>query len=312
MSCPTVAIGLPTYLRNGELQDTIGQLLRQSVRPDEIIVVDQTPRHEPEIEEFLRHCHSRRHIVWLREENPSLTAARNRVLAEATSEVVLFVDDDVLLPHRFVEAHVRHFRRLAVDLVSGPVMAADESSRRMASQMQELGGNEVDIGTGGCPDIHGGNHSVRRSTAIRVGGYDEQFVGPAHYEENDFARRLCKSGAVCIFDPDAWLVHLKAPTGGCRVPGNRHWPEWHKAMNIMLFTFRHVSAAREKRALLTAALRSGPLRKENVLYLWRQPAAWANFALAVLEARKRASRCPASPFTRSGRLNSPVSPPPNP
>jgi GT2 family glycosyltransferase len=63
------------------------------------------------------------------------------------------------------------------------------------------------------------NASIRRELAIRVGGFDEQFVR-TWWDDADFSCRLRQCGARIVFDPTASLVHLKVPSGGKRPSGN--------------------------------------------------------------------------------------------
>jgi GT2 family glycosyltransferase len=64
-----------------------------------------------------------------------------------------------------------------------------------------------------------GNLSVRRTTALAVGGMDENFVGVAYRFETEFCRRLGRSGCRVVFDGGASIRHLQAAHGGTRTHG---------------------------------------------------------------------------------------------
>jgi hypothetical protein len=49
---------------------------------------------------------------------------------------------------------------------------------------------------------------------------DAQFEKGAHREESDFGLRLTGCFGLCHFDPEASLVHLGEPAGGCRSWGH--------------------------------------------------------------------------------------------
>jgi GT2 family glycosyltransferase len=66
-----------------------------------------------------------------------------------------------------------------------------------------------------------GNLCVRRSRAMEVGGFDENFVGSAYRFETEFCRRLTRAGGQVLFQPAASLRHLRATMGGVRTHG-RH------------------------------------------------------------------------------------------
>jgi GT2 family glycosyltransferase len=65
-----------------------------------------------------------------------------------------------------------------------------------------------------------GNLSVRRDVALRIGGFDESFVGVAYRFETEFCRRLCAHGGRIRFEPAATIRHLRAPSGGTRTHGD--------------------------------------------------------------------------------------------
>ena len=65
----------------------------------------------------------------------------------------------------------------------------------------------------------GANFSVRRSTAVALGGFDENFVRVAYRFEAEFAYRFCASGRRVWFEPTACVHHLKDASGGTRTYG---------------------------------------------------------------------------------------------
>jgi hypothetical protein len=71
----------------------------------------------------------------------------------------------------------------------------------------------------------GGNFSVLRQLAIRLGGFDENFVRVAYRFEAEFAQRWLGSGRRIYFEPAACLHHLKVADGGTRSYGD-HRSTW--------------------------------------------------------------------------------------
>jgi glycosyltransferase involved in cell wall biosynthesis len=261
----------------------------QDLTPNEIIVVDQTPNHECTTQAFLQANSQAGRIRWIHQREPSLTKSRNRILQEAHSDVVLFIDDDVELPNSYFSAHCRHFRDPRVDFVSGPVKLTDGTWQCLNTPLNIRPADPH-------LDVRGCNHAVRVASALQIGGYDEGFVGPAHFEETDFAMRLAASRGCLLFDPDAWLLHFQCPSGGCRIDKQSDsWDEWHKPMNALLFAFRHANSFKFSLHLYIWALRAGPLRRQNVVRPWRQPPAWIAFSRALKEASVRAGKV-KSPF----------------
>ena len=220
---PTVSVAIPTYRREGVLLDTIRQVLKQDPPADEVLVIDQTPKgeHEAKTEESLRAWHDAGRVRWISHAPPNLPAPRNRALLEATSDVVVFIDDDVVLCEGFVEGHRQCYGTSTVDVVTGPVI---QSNQQPPAEMRA---NKAFRYPEDRQDYHwinrvqGGNLSVRRQLAVRAGGYDERFGQGAYREEADFAwRMLAVSGNLLLYQPTAWLLHLAAPSGGCRAWGH--------------------------------------------------------------------------------------------
>jgi glycosyltransferase involved in cell wall biosynthesis len=294
----TVTVAIPTLGREEVLIETIREVLSQSRLPDEILIVDQTPEHSPATVSFLAAAENAGTLRWLRQSQASLTKARNRALSEASSAVVLFLDDDVRLPSGFLQAHLRHYESATIALVAAPIFSPRQIEAGLHESVGRAAPRIISEISAVQECVRGCNHSVRLAAAIQNGGYDQQFVGPSCGEEVDFALRLYKCGARLLYDPAAWLVHLTAPMGGCRIPGNSSWNEWQKSMNQLLFMFRYAHACPGIRwAHWKLALRAGPLRRENLFRFWRQPWAWMSFLRAVREAKRRARKV-CSPFGR--------------
>jgi GT2 family glycosyltransferase len=218
---------IPTFGRERVLVETITHLLRQRPMAAEIVVVDQTPRHEGATEEALATWEMKGQIRWLRLPKPSIPHAMNRGLMEATQPIVLFVDDDIVPSERLVDAHWRNY--------------SDDRIWAVVGQVRQPGQVPVDLPMRGTRsgiwadldfpfnsrqrttvwNCMAGNLSVRRDRAIAVGGFDENFVAVAYRFETEFARRLCRSGGIIQFDPAASINHLQAARGGTRTYANR-------------------------------------------------------------------------------------------
>lgn len=212
-----VSVVIPTYRRDQVLLDTIEHLLRAAARASEILVVDQTPRHAVGTERRLRKLDAEGSIRWVRLDRPSIPRAMNTGLARAKEEIVLFLDDDVVPEEGLVPAHARAHNETGVAVVAGRVIqpwevdgaARDEDGFRFSSQRRAR-----------VTEFMGGNFSVKRSVALRIGGFDENFVHAAYRFEADFADRARAAGGHILFEPAASVRHLKAAEGGTRAYGN--------------------------------------------------------------------------------------------
>jgi GT2 family glycosyltransferase len=210
---PVTAV-IPTYRRGPVLINAIASLVSLAAPPREILVVDQTERHDPQTEMALADYAARGTVRWLRLTPPSIPGAMNRGLKEATQPLVLFLDDDIEPGPALVEAHTRAHADAKHEIVAGRVIQPWHADARVT-----MGGFASTTG-GPREEFMGGNFSVRRDWALGVGGFDERFVRVAYRFEAEFAARARKAGGSIWFEPTAVVHHLKAKTGGTRTFGD--------------------------------------------------------------------------------------------
>ncbi len=219
----TVSIVIPTLGRETVLLNTVNHLLKLPVPAVEILIMDQTPWHVQETEVALRALHEAGTIRWFRLPVPSIPAAMNRGLLEARYDVVLFLDDDIIPDTDLVRVHqAAHVNRNAV-LVAGRV------SQPWHSEVPDTlvaGAFSCNSGKPAWVDeFIGANFSVERTTALSLGGFDENFVRVAYRFEAEFAHRLRAAGVRIFYEPTACIRHLKAGSGGTRSYGE-HLTTW--------------------------------------------------------------------------------------
>jgi GT2 family glycosyltransferase len=233
---PTVTLAIPTWGRDEVLVTTLRNCLLLAPRADELLIVDQTAEHAPDAERALAELAQAGILRRLRQAEPSIPAAMNRALREATGAVVLFVDDDVVPAPDLVGAHRAAHAAGRGPVVAGQVLQPGEAPEPLAgatfafrsSLPQEVA------------ELMGGNFSVARAFALALGGFDENFVGAAYRFEADFALRARAASARIRFEPAASLRHLRAPHGGTRAYGDhRRTSGPEHAVGEYYFLMRH-------------------------------------------------------------------------
>ncbi len=244
---PTVALAIPTYLRGQVLVDTLCQALEQDPPADEVLVIDQTLRHQAHVESYLTAQDEAGRIRWLRQAEPNAQKARNRALEETFCDVILFIDDDVVLPPAFVQAHRKNYLDPEVAGVAGRVIShltppdahllpvcRPRGTRFDFRYFRLDGSRRVE----GVANLIGANHSIRRRCLQAIGGCDETYVG-AFFDDTDTVVRLWQAGRRVVYDPDAWLEHLMAPRGGHGVR-SKSLARWRRHFAPHYFYLRHV------------------------------------------------------------------------
>ncbi|KAF3885513.1 MULTISPECIES: hormogonium polysaccharide biosynthesis glycosyltransferase HpsN [Nostocales] len=230
-SYPLISVIIPTYGREEPLRDSIADVLKQDYPNFEVLVVDQTPEHKPEIEAYLEELSTAGKIKWFRLKWASLPGARNYAVRRATGDIILFIDDDVQLQSGFLAAHAKNYvEQPEVGAVAGRVfdrMKLGDSGGNL--QIEYLPPQAMDPGIAWyhIDLVHtvkpqqvltarGCNMSFRREIFTKYGlKFDERFRGSAVREESDFCLRLRQTGYKIWYDPNAHLVHLGEETGGC-------------------------------------------------------------------------------------------------
>lgn len=165
----------------------------------EVVVVDNgSSDATPHVVEHARDAYSYE-ITYVYEERPNRGAARNRGIAQAQGELVLFCDDDVYAPPGFLAAHdAAHVNRHLV--VNGPILNVPSYDERPKPAFANY--SRAFFCT--C------NVSVPRAALEAVGGFDEQFHLYG-WEDTELGVRLRERGMHAKFDWDAYIWHIKPP-----------------------------------------------------------------------------------------------------
>lgn len=205
-------------MREQVLVETIEAVL--AVVPDatEFLIVDQTPSHSPEVEQRLQTLAEARRIRRIRLSEPSITKAMNTALREARSDIVLFLDDDLIPESELIESHLARHAETHTHLVAGRVIQPWQEGQDYSedTEFHFAVPHKCTISK-----FMGGNFSIKRDKAIALGGFDENFVKVAYNFEAEFAYRWTKAGFRIEYEPAACIHHLQAKSGGTRAYG-RH------------------------------------------------------------------------------------------
>jgi GT2 family glycosyltransferase len=271
-----LTIAIPTYERGAVLCETIEQLLALEPRAGEIVIVDQTPRHPPDVAARLEAWERANAIRVIRLDAPSITRAMNTALREAKNAHVLFLDDDIIPSPHLAGAHSAAFADPGVWAVVGQVLQPGETPAHFEEAelrrgfVRDLEFRFTHDTPCDVQNVMAGNLSVDRARALAIGGFDERYSAVAYRFETDFALRLVTAGGRIRYEPAASIRHLKAPGGGVRVWGDhRTSASPAHSMGDYYFARRHVPAFWR---YVARRLRSNIATRFHLRHPWTIPA----------------------------------------
>lgn len=226
-----LSLVIPTYGREQVLVDTIAALEPQRRAlgcPSELLLVDQTPVHQPAVQAALEAWQLAGRLRWLRLSRPHLTRAMNTGLQQARGATVLFLDDDIVPAPGLLAAHGQaHHRHPQAWAVVGQVLQPGQQPQPLPPRVSRTAlWRDLDFPFNSdsgawIENAMAGNLSLKRERALAIGGFDERFPPPvAARFETEFAKRLIAAGGRIWFEPQASLNHLAASAGGTRSRGS--------------------------------------------------------------------------------------------
>jgi len=236
---PLISVIIPTYQREAPLRATLQDLLAQTDRHFEVLVIDQTLHHEPATQSYLECLARSQKIQWFQVPWASLPGARNYGIRRSQGEIIVFIDDDVKIPPDYLTAHRRNYQRPEVGAVAGRVW--DRMKLSATGDWQETKVAVTKTGIDYLPpqamdaaiawyyidlvypnqpqqviSARGCNMSFRREVFTQYHlRFDERFEGSAVREEADLCLRMRSTPWQIWYDPEAYLIHWGEETGGC-------------------------------------------------------------------------------------------------
>ncbi len=227
---PSLAVVLATRNRPDALAQVLKDLIGQSEDVAELWVVDQSDGpFALRTRTNVSACPGW-HYVHLRKAN--LPAARNEGVRRVSSDLVLFLDDDVRVHPGCLRAHREAFAsdpRLGG--ASGRILeAVVKPNAAHTTNRLALNGRIRTRLDGTRPttlrSLKGAHMCYRRQALEEAGPADERLVGTAFLEDTDWSMRVRRAGWRLRFLPDAVVEHLSLPMGGVRTQDPVRDHEW--------------------------------------------------------------------------------------
>ncbi len=216
----TVSVVIPTFNRWESLERTLEALTGQSRKPDEVIVVDDgsTDGTWERLWAWRSHSGDRLPLLMLRQPNRGPGQARNLGVAQARGDIVVFMGDDTLPAHDFIEAHLeRHIEAGERCAVVG-FTDWDRTRMRVTPFLEFVNRNGEQFAYGRFRDgdeltfncLYTSNVSVSR-TCLGDRPFDPAFTAAA-WEDAELGYRLARAGVRLYYREAARAWHFHPMT----------------------------------------------------------------------------------------------------
>jgi GT2 family glycosyltransferase len=208
---PSITVVTPTFNRRPSLARLLDGLSQQTYPMEqfEVVVVD-----DGSTDDTLAYLRGRQTPFALRivqQSHRGPGPARNLGVLQASGEIVLFLDDDVVPAPTLVERHSRCHQANPGAVVIGAMLPPSDWPRpawvRWEEEKLERQYQAMLEGKHACTarQFYTANASLRRIPFLEAGGFDPFF---ARAEDVELGYRLRECGARFVFDPHAAVRHF--------------------------------------------------------------------------------------------------------
>lgn len=198
-----VSVLVPTLERYPYLRNLLDQLRKQTLKPYEIIVVDQTEKERRD--SLLEKDFSDLPLKAIYLDSAGQCSSRNTGLQQASGDYILLLDDDVEVEPDLLESHVQCLLGYSADSSSGV--------------MNEIGAGQLpeDFTLFRISDVFPASNSLIPKSVLLESGLFDLAYERGQRADGDLGMRIYQTGALMVLNPDISVLHHHAPRGGLRV-----------------------------------------------------------------------------------------------
>ena len=195
--------------RPSMLTDVVQSVFAGTSVPDEFLIIDQSNEPNEYLSRLVSHkCNFR--YIWT--EDVGISRSRNLGVSEASYDIIIFTDDDVLVPPEWFEQIVSSLMNSESNfVVTGRVLPGpQEHKNAFAPSLHVSETPTIYKKRSRIDPLATFNFALHRSAFNALGGFDIH-LGPGtrfpSAEDNDFGYRLLKSGFSILYDHKAVVYH---------------------------------------------------------------------------------------------------------
>ncbi|MDP8221168.1 MAG: glycosyltransferase [Candidatus Stygibacter frigidus] len=206
-----ISILVPVYNRADEIKDFLDSFCRQTAQTGfEIIIIDDGSTDQ--LDKVLDKYADKLTIRCFHQQNQGPGAARNRGMAEAGGELMVFIDSDCTVPNDYISQLQQVLANDDFDAFGGPDTQRDDFPPFLKAVNYSM---TSFIGTGGTRGSankavakyypRSFNMGIRKRVYEKIGGMNAL----RHGQDMEFSNRIYKAGFKVIFLPDLKVFHKR-------------------------------------------------------------------------------------------------------
>jgi glycosyltransferase involved in cell wall biosynthesis len=199
-----IDVVIPTRDREQLLPRVVAPLLEDPAVHRIVLVDDADRRGGGALDPAIAAMSDRIEVIATGGVGPAL--ARQAGAEHAQAELLLFLDDDVVPVSDLATRHVAHHALASMLVVCGYTPVVPRPGGRLSGEAEVYGRTYEDRcaryeadANGILTHLWGGNFSLRREDALRVGLASDRFTELCH-EDRDFGLRCLEAGMTGVFD----------------------------------------------------------------------------------------------------------------
>lgn len=211
-----ITVVIPTYNRAKQLPRTIKLIMEQSLPREQytVIVVDNRSSDDTTLV-MKQLCKQYSNLEYVYQNKPGAAPTRNEGVRRAQTDLVLFIDDDILASPTLIEEHLKGHAQGPCSVLGHISVNWEESPSRFLRYLKQSEDQNtfkfLDPHQTSFAYFYTGNVSCRTEALRKVGGYDEGFTVYG-VEDIDLGYRLEMYGERMIYRKEASAVHDYHPT----------------------------------------------------------------------------------------------------
>lgn len=221
-----VSVIIPTYGRPESLARLLEGLSRQTFPAGNFEVIVVVDGSSPSLERLLEGAGCPFPLRWYVRPHRGETAVRNFGITQATGEILVYLDDDILPVPELLARHYACHTQDPRLVVLGAIAVDPDSPEKFLGETTDFASRVFRrCTTPGYQPTHldflDGNFSVRKRHLVEIGGWDEALRGYGGLDDLELGYRMKQLGLRFRFEPQALGYHYYVKTLARLLEDNR-------------------------------------------------------------------------------------------